>query len=190
MRWQLPSVATRGRVTRRAEGEVKEASHHASAGVVAGRAFASCSRAKKMLAPPNIAPTPSVGMAGSLSLDVMSFAEARHAELLAVASLMPPPQKITAAAIARPARQQERLLRRRGGSNTVWRWRTRRPVPSDARQRLLGHSRRDRRRGILLRLRAAESGGLETEAWHAKRFEMVRLFGLRLPWRGRDRASI
>ena len=54
---------------------------------------------------------------------------------------------------------------------------------------MLHHSRRDRRRATLLRARTAADGGLETEAWHAKRFEMTRIFGLRLPWRASDRAE-
>ena len=41
----------------------------------------------------------------------------------------------------------------------------------------------------MLRARAASRGGLETEAWHAKRFTMVEAFGMRLPWRARDRAE-
>ena len=37
--------------------------------------------------------------------------------------------------------------------------------------------------------RTAVLGGLETEAWHAKRFSMVTMWGVRLPWRARDRGD-
>ena len=127
-------------------------------------------------------PSSSHADGGALSLDALNYAEARAADLEAVAALLttaPPPNP-------RPARQLERLLRRRGGSSVVWRWKARKPVPS---QTLLNKSRRDKRRAAVLRARTAASGGLETEAWHAKRFEMVRLFGLRIPWRSRDRAE-
>ena len=139
----------------------------------------------------NVVPT--VGMlAGALSLDVMGFAEERARDLDAVARLLPPlVQSLPkpASAVVRPIRQQRRLLRRRTGSNVVWRWRTHRAVPDTARAALLGRSRRDRRRAAVLRARAASRSGLETEAWHAKRFEMVQLFGMRLPWRAHDRAE-
>ena len=91
--------------------------------------------------------------------------------------------------ISRPIRHQHRLNRRRTGSNVVWRWHTRSSVAADKRQALLGQSRRDRRRASVLRARAANGGGLETEAWHAKRFAMVNMFGLRLPWRAADRSE-
>ena len=128
---------------------------------------------------------------GALSLDVVNYADERADDLVAVAALMPPPPFAapTATVAVRPARQQERLLRRRGGSITVWRWRTRKPLPATTREKLLHHSRRDRRRAALLRARTEANGGLETETWHAKRFEMARIFGLRLPWRANDRAE-
>ena len=131
--------------------------------------------------------------AGALSLDVVGFADERAADLQSVSALLvkkdEPAWVPRASAIVRPLREQERLLRRRGGSNVVWRWRTHKPVLPSLRAQLLGKSRRDRRRAAVLRARTAMLGGLETEAWHAKRFEMVRFGGLRLPWRARDRAE-
>jgi len=91
--------------------------------------------------------------------------------------------------ISRPIRHQHRLNRRRTGSNVVWRWHTRSSVAADKRQALLGQSRRDRRRASVLRARAANGSRLETEAWHAKRFAMVNMFGLRLPWRAAGRSE-
>ena len=147
-------------------------------------------RQRVPLAANDVVPSANIAT-GALSLDVMHYADERAADLFAVTALLPPPPFAapSASVAVRPARQQERLLRRRGGSTTVWRWRTRKAVPTTAREKLLGNSRRDRRRATLLQARTAAAGGLETEAWHAKRFEMVRLFGLRLPWRACDRAE-
>ena len=133
--------------------------------------------------------------AGALSLDVVGYADERSQELFAVSALLDNDGSTgrayaVASAAYRSVRQHERMLRRRGGSNTVWRWRTHKPVHPSARPLLLGKSRRDRRRATQLRARTAGRGGLESEAWHAKRFEMARLFGgLRLPWRARDRSE-
>ena len=133
--------------------------------------------------------------AGALSLDVVGYADERAADLNAVAALLgcgsgSRNTEPLASAVVHPVRQRERMLRRRGSSNTVWRWRTHLAVVPAKRVVLLGKSRRDRRRASQLRARTAQRGGLETETWHAKRFEMARLFGgLRLPWRARDRSA-
>ena len=120
------------------------------------------------------------------TLDVMEFAEARATELHSVAAILDPQDIATM--WRRPARQNKRLLRRRTGSSVVWRWRSRKPMPRDLRSKLAGNSRRDKRRAATLRARTASLGGLETEAWHAKRFHMARVFGIRLPWRAHDRS--
>ena len=144
------------------------------------------------LLPSDVVPAAGNVDGGALSLDVTGYSAERAANVAAVEQLLvspPPASASSAAAAVRPARQQERLLRRRAGSMKVWRWRSRKPVPALMRHQLLGRSRRDLRRAVLLRARVAACGGLETEAWHAKRFEMVRLFGVRLPWRACDRAE-
>ena len=122
------------------------------------------------------------------TLDVMVFAEDRAAELHAVSALLDPPDA-AADTHRRPARQDKRLLRRRTGSSVTWRWRTRKPIPREILAKLSTRSRRDNRRATILRARASARGGLETEAWHAKRFHMTKIFGLRLPWRAQDRAE-
>ena len=132
---------------------------------------------------------PSLVGAGALGVDPLRFADERADDLQAVASLLAPKQPpVRASAVVRLARQEQRLLRRRTGSSVVKRWRTRKPVPATIAQERLGVSRRDRRRASVLRARAEERGGLTTEAWHAKRFQMVRAFGIRLPWRAHDRS--
>ena len=160
------------------------------------RASASASQwslpARNQVAPNDVVPNPaSMVCTDRLALDVVAFAEERSRDIDAVAALAPPlvTAPLAASTNVCPYRQQQRLLRRRTGSTVVWRWRTHRAIPSTLRERLLGRSRRDRRRAVVLRARAAERGGLETEAWHAKRFEMAQLFGMRLPLRAIDRAE-
>ena len=135
--------------------------------------------------------------AGALGIDPLGFADERLAELEAVAAILgqrgPAPTSAAAIPGARrrrtaDPRQLHRLLRRRTGSSSVPRWRTRQPVPAALRHERLGVSRRDKRRAAVLRARALGRGGLCTEAWHAKRFEMAQAFGSRLPWRACDRA--
>ena len=123
-------------------------------------------------------------------LDVMEFAAERADDLRAVLQLLTPPTGRTGrSGVQPPERLRRRLLRRRTNSTAVWRWHTRRPVPAHLVDKVRGRSRRDRRRPNALRERAAARRGLETEAWHAKRFEMATLWGLRLPWRARDRGE-
>ena len=108
-------------------------------------------------------------------LDVMEFAAERADDIRAVCQLLAP-RRTGPTGIEPPERLRRRLLRRRTNSTTVWRWHTRRPVPANLADKVRGRSRRDRRRPSTLRERAAARGGLETEAWHAKRFSMVTMW--------------
>ena len=121
--------------------------------------------------------------------NVMDFAEARAAELHAVASLLDDDDRRSGLVPRRRARLERRLLRRRTGSRVVWRFRTRRRLEHAVAVSARGRSRRDLRRASALRAKASARGGLATEAWHAKRFEMRLCFGIRLPWRARDRGA-
>ena len=132
---------------------------------------------------------PSASMHARHKLDVMEFAAERADDMRAVWQLLKPPSRTGPTGIKPPERLRRRLLRRRTNSTTVWRWHTRRPVPANLVDKVRGRSRRDLRRPSTLRERAAARGGLETEAWHAKRFNMVTMWGLRLPWRARDRGD-
>lgn len=120
-------------------------------------------------------------------LNPIYFAEERATDLEAVESLLVTGDD-SAARGHRSARQAHRLLRRRTGSASP-RWSLHLPLGQETLARFRDRSRRDRRRGAVLRARAASRGALETEAWHSKRFEMVSLFGLRMPWRASDRAA-
>ena len=131
---------------------------------------------------------PSAAMHARHKLDVMEFAAERADDIRAVCQLLAP-RRTGPTGIEPPERLRRRLLRRRTNSTTVWRWHTRRPVPANLVDKVRGRSRRDRRRPSTLRERAAARGGLETEAWHAKRFSMVTMWGVRLPWRARDRGD-
>ena len=122
-------------------------------------------------------------------LNVMEFAAERADDMRAIWQLLAPPSRTGPTGIKPPERLRHRLLRRRTNSTTVWRWHTRRPVPANLVDKVRGRSRRDQRRPGTLRERAAARGGLETEAWHAKRFDMATLWGVRLPWRARDRGD-
>ncbi|EOD18316.1 hypothetical protein EMIHUDRAFT_196508 [Emiliania huxleyi CCMP1516] len=124
-------------------------------------------------------------------LDPLDFAAERAAELKALESLLEP---AGAALPEPPPRLHQRLSRRRAGSASA-RWKVRPPLSAERREAVRDRSRRDRRRTAVLRARTAARGGITTEAWHAKRFEMATLFriarrydGMRLPWRASDRA--
>jgi hypothetical protein len=129
-----------------------------------------------------------VAAADSMSyLSPLEFAEERSADLEAVSAVL---ERHSAGALAlrrTAARQLNRLSRRRTGSASP-RWATRPPHSQALAATVRDRSRRDRRRVAVLRARAAQRGGLETEAWHARRFQMALVCGLRLPWRASDRA--
>ena len=125
---------------------------------------------------------------GSLSLDVMKFAADRSDALASVDKLLQASSSATYG--AHGVRNVQRLLRRRGASNIKWRWRSHKPRSIKSRlQAQTTSSRRDTRRAALFRARSAAISGLETEAWHVKRFTMASMFGIKLPLRSRDRAS-
>ena len=145
------------------------------------------------LRPSSLLPSASATHHSSRQLNVVEFAAERAAEMQAVWKLLAPAGPVKG--VGTPARARQRLLRRRVSSTTVWRWHTRRALPTHLGSQVLGRSRRDRRRPAALRAAAEARRGLETEVWHAKRFAMVApAWGggasqLRLPWRARDRGE-